>query len=221
MEVARWGGHIFEVSPDVIRSFDKLTIKAGSDTDEKTNSKQKYLARKNGKATEVSLTAGLNAFTGADVRAEAMAFADEAQQGKADWIYVGGEKLVPCQLMLTDATVEEIAIAAGGAWTRAQVKLTFKQADLGDMQVKRKSSGKGGKSFVEAALEGMDEALEAAKAALAGLNGEPTTGGSYIRKKGGALSQAISEANAAKEKGRKGGGVAGGGGGKISYEKVE
>lgn len=223
MEIARWGGHIFEVSPEVIRSFDKLTVKSGSDTDEKTQNKQKYLTRKNGKATEVSLTATLNAFTGSDVRKEAMTFVDEAQSGLTDWIYIGGEKLVPWQMMLTDASVEEIAITTGGIWTRASVKLTFKQADLGDEKIenkKKKSTGDPISPFVEGFIEGVKDAVKDGTAATNKDDGKPLTAVEYIRQKGNEIAEARAQTNAAKEKGKKGTGVTAGGG-KLMYEVME
>ena len=222
MEVARWGGHTFEVSPEVIRSFDKLTVKGGSDTDDKIQSKQKYLTRKNGKPTEVGMNVVLNAFTGADVRSEAMAFVDEAQKGKSDWIYVGGEKLVPCQLMLTEAAVEEIAITPGGVWTRASVKLTFKQSDLGDEKIKKKpaktTGGGDADTFADAAMQGIEDILDDAQTVYNALSGKPITARQYIKQKGNEITQAMAEQAAAKEKGKKGGGAAAG---KISYKGME
>ena len=144
-EIGRWGGHKFEMTPEVVRGFTGLTIKASSETQDKTSSSQKYVARKNGNPTEVSLTAHLNAFLGCDVRAEAMAFVSEASAGKKDYFYVGNAKLVTCQLMLTDASVEEVQISGGNIWTRADVKLTMKQCSKNDGSTSGGSSSGGSK----------------------------------------------------------------------------
>lgn len=143
-EIGRWGGHKFEVSAEVVRSFTGLTIKGSSETEDKTSSKQKYVSRKNGKPVEISLTAHLSAFLGCDVRAEALAFVDHARAGKTDYFYVGDAKLVTCQLMLTDASVEEVEISGGNTWTRADVKLTMKQCSKNDGSSGSGSSGSGG-----------------------------------------------------------------------------
>lgn len=33
-EIARWGGHVFEVTPQIVRSLNTLTVKAGIETDD-------------------------------------------------------------------------------------------------------------------------------------------------------------------------------------------
>ena len=126
-EIGRWNGHKFEVTPSVIRGFTGLQIKGSSETEDKTKSKQKYVARKNGKPAEVSFTINLNAMLGCNVRDEAMAFIADAEAGKKDYFYVGNAKLLTCKLMLVDASIKEIDIAAGSIWRRADVALTMKQ----------------------------------------------------------------------------------------------
>lgn len=147
-EIGRWNGHRFEVTPSVIRGFTGLQIKGSSETEDKTKSKQKYVARKNGKPAEVSLTVNLNAMLGCNVRAEAMAFIDDAEAGKKDYFYVGNAKLLTCKLMLVDASIKEIDIAAGSVWRKAEVQLTMKQcskfgaASTGGSTKKKKSKKK-------------------------------------------------------------------------------
>lgn len=147
-EIGRWNGHRFEVTPSVIRGFTGLQIKGSSETEDKTKSKQKYVTRKNGKPAEVSLTINLNAMLGCNVRAEAMAFIDDAEAGKKDYFYVGNAKLLTCQLMLVDASIKEIDIAAGSVWRKADVALTMKQCSKfgatsgGDGSGKKKSKKK-------------------------------------------------------------------------------
>lgn len=131
-EIARWNGHIFEVSSDVIRGFTGLSITGGSDTEDAESQGQKYVSRKNGKPKQVVLTASLNAHFGCDVQAEAMTFVDESTSGSKDYFYIGGKKLMECSLMLVQAEVSEVSIAPGGAWIKADAKLTFKQCSKND-----------------------------------------------------------------------------------------
>ena len=123
-EIARWGGHVFEVTPQIVRSLNTLTVKAGIETDDMEADKQRYVARQAGKAAEVSFALPLSGLLGVDVRTEAMTFIDEARQGKQDYFYIGGTKLMTCQLMLTEASVSETQIGAGGVWVGCKVKLT-------------------------------------------------------------------------------------------------
>lgn len=131
----RWNGHKFKVSANLIRGFDSLQIKGSSATEEKKKNGQIYIARKNGRPAEVSITVHLNAFTGCEVRKEAMKFVSEAQKGKKDYFYVGNKKLTPYKLLLTDATVKEIQIAPDHTWVSADVQLTFKQTGTGGKSV--------------------------------------------------------------------------------------
>lgn len=127
MQTARWNNHTFTVSPQVIRGFTGLSVKGSSETEDMESGDQYHIARKAGKPAEVSLTALLNAATGCKVREEAMAFVTDARAGAANYFYIGGKKLMTCQLMLIDASVDEVQINPRGVWTSAQVKLTLKQ----------------------------------------------------------------------------------------------
>lgn len=138
----RWNGHKFKVSANLIRGFDGLQIKGSSETEEKKKNGQIYIARKNGRPAEVSMTVHLNAFTGCEVRKEAMKFVSEAQKGEKDYFYVGNKKLTPYKLLLTDATVKEVRIAPDHTWVSADVQLTFKQTGAGGKPVSS-SSGSG------------------------------------------------------------------------------
>lgn len=126
-QIGRWNGHTFEVGPTLIRSFTGLTIKGGSNIDEKNADKNEYVTRKNGKPKEIGLTLSLLARLGCDVRAEAMAFVDEAYKGAKDYFYVGDRKLLTCSMMLTEAEVSEVEMTNGAVWTRADVKCSFMQ----------------------------------------------------------------------------------------------
>lgn len=142
-EMGRWNGHKFVISPKKIYSFTGLQVKGSSELKDKKDSGQGKVARKGGNPTEVSMTIPINAFTGCDVRAEAMAFVNEARAGKKDYFYVGSKKLVSCKLMLTDATVKEVEITAKGKWKYAEVQVTMKQCNKGG---KSSSSGSSSKS---------------------------------------------------------------------------
>lgn len=85
-----------------------------------------------------------------------MTFIDEARQGKQDYFYIGGTKLMTCQLMLTEASVSETEIGAGGVWVGCKVKLTMKQSSKFDGE-----SGEGHKveSGSSTGYEATDEEL--------------------------------------------------------------
>jgi hypothetical protein len=143
-QVGRWNGHKFEVSPSKIYSFSDLTIKGEMEAKDVKKSKAGYVSRKSGKPTEVSLTVKLNAYTGCDVRAEALKFVTEARAGKKDYFYVGSKKLVTCKLILTSATVSNPVISASGKWVSADVKMTMKQCGKGDGDGSNGDGGSGG-----------------------------------------------------------------------------
>lgn len=144
--IGKWHGHVFEVSSQIIRSFTDLTIKGSSETENKTNSGYSYVSRKNSKPAEVGITVGLSVLTGCDPRSEATAFVNEANAGSSDYFYVGGQKLVPYKLMLTNADVTEVEITPGGKWVSCKVKLTMKQCAVPDGTKTSSSSGGGSSS---------------------------------------------------------------------------
>lgn len=141
-EIAAWNGHTFTVSPQLIRSFTGLTIKGSSETENKTGDGQKYVSRKSSSPHEITLTAELNALTGCDVKNEALEFVDEARLGAKNYFYMGGKKLITCQLMLTEASVSETVIAPNGAWVSCKVRLVMKQCTNHDGLSSKKASKK-------------------------------------------------------------------------------
>lgn len=145
-EIASWNGHSFTVSPKLIRGFTGLTIKGSSETEDKTSDGQKYVSRKNSNPSEITLTAELNALTGCDVKNEALKFVDEARSGAKNYFYMGGKKLITCQLMLTEASVSETTIAPNGTWISCKVKLTMKQCAKYDGTSSSSSGSSGGSS---------------------------------------------------------------------------
>jgi hypothetical protein len=143
-EIGSWNNHKFEYTPTLIRGFEDLSIKSGSETKDKTSSSQGYVSRKNAKADEVSLTVKLSALTGCNPRDEANAFIKEARDGATAYMYIGGAKLVPCKLMLTDATVNEIKMV-NGLWVSCSVQLTLRQAGKYDGSSSSSSSSSSSK----------------------------------------------------------------------------
>lgn len=127
--IGSWNGFRFEVSPTVVRGFTGLTIKGGSETEDKVSEKQKYVQRMNSAATEISLSVYLNAYIGCNVRDEANGFITAAMEGAQNYFYVGGKKLVVCKLMLVQAEIAEIELAPSGAWIACKINLTMKQCE--------------------------------------------------------------------------------------------
>lgn len=144
--IGRWGGYTFEVSPSVVRSFSDLSIKGSSETEEKESGGEKYVARKSGKPSEVSLTVQLHAMLGCNVRAEAMGFVEDATNGKRDYFYVGSGKLFVPSMMLTEASVSKVVMSPDGTWLSADVKLTLKQCEKRVADVPQQSYDDGGGS---------------------------------------------------------------------------
>ena len=133
MEIGRWGGRKFVVQSNLIRGFTGLTIKGSTETKDKTTDKQKFVERKNSNPTQVSMTVVLDGRFGIGVQEEALWFVEAAYNGKSDYMYINGEKLLPYQLMLTDAEVSETKLTPAAEWLSAQVKLTMKQCSKADV----------------------------------------------------------------------------------------
>ena len=157
MEIGRWREHTFEVSGSLVRSFTDLVVSGTSNTEEKTYGSTGYSAYKNGTAAGVTMTVQLNAYLGCDVRTEAIRFVREAQEGASGYLYIRGQKLLDCLLMLTSASAQEIEISPAGEWVKCEVKLAFKQTsdtdatdtkqtidDCKSAEDARKSTGIGG-----------------------------------------------------------------------------
>lgn len=188
-EVGKWNSHTFVVSPNVIRSFTGLTIKGSSETEDKETGGQKYVSRKSGKPAEISLTVLLSALTGNDVRNEALAFVDEARRGSQGYFYVGGKKLVTCQLMLTDASISETQIASNGVWVGCKVQLTFKQSGKYDGESGGSSSGGGssGSSSGGSKKTSVKKKTTTSSGILSAVKGAVTGAISAVKKVAGAV----------------------------------
>lgn len=142
-ETGRWHGHIFVVSPDMIRSFTDLQIKAGVDLDTSDEESAGYATFKNSKPKEINLTVHFNAHTGCDVRKEVIDFVNDAGTGTTDYLYIGGQKLVTEALMLISATTSQVVISSGNTWVSAQVALSFKQSEGGIAGASNSGNGAG------------------------------------------------------------------------------
>lgn len=188
-EVGKWNSHTFVVSPNVIRSFTGLTIKGSSETEDKETGGQKYVSRKSGKPAEISLTVLLSALTGNDVRNEALAFVDEARRGSQGYFYVGGKKLVTCQLMLTDASISETQIASNGVWVGCKVQLTFKQSGKYDGESGGSSSGggRGSSSSGGSKKTSVKKKTTTSSSILSAVKGDVTGAISAVKKVTGAV----------------------------------
>lgn len=145
-EIGRWNGHQFIISPKFIMGFEGLQIKGSSELKDKKESMQGAVSRKGANPLEVSMTVKLNAYSGSEVRKEAIALLNDAKEGMADYFYIGNKKLVDCKLMLTDATIKDVQISLKGTWTSADVQVTMKQCDGGTVNTDASSddSGSGG-----------------------------------------------------------------------------
>lgn len=166
-----WHGFNFEVSPSVVRGFTGLTIKGGSETEDKVSEKQKYVERKNSSVTEISMSVGLNTYLGCNVRDEAIAFIDTAMEGASNYFYVGGKKLVCYKLMLTQAEIAETMIAPNGTWVSCRVNLTFRQCEKNGNLPPVSSGGSGEKGGTSTSKK-----KTVSDAATGSLEGGSTTG---------------------------------------------
>jgi len=143
-KIGSWGGHNFEVKKRLVRGFTDLTVKGGSETENKTNNKQQFAARKAGKPLEIGMTVVLDSRLGVDAQADALKLIDQARNGHKSYFYLDGRKLTPCQLMLTSASADNILLTASGEWISAEVKLTLVQCSKNDGTAGTTSSGGGG-----------------------------------------------------------------------------
>lgn len=127
MDIIKWGDIAFFVNPTAIRGIRDISISVGSETEDETNSNEKYVKRKNANGYQVSMKAILDAFLGEDVQATALKLTEAARTGGTGYLYCAGAKLFPSKFMLTDATASNIQMAPNGKWTHCEVSLTLKQ----------------------------------------------------------------------------------------------
>ena len=128
VQTGRWNGHRFVVYKSRIFSFKDLTIKGSSELESGSDNKKDYAKRKKGNPAEVTITISLNTHAGCEVRNESLGFVKDASAGTSDYFYVGLHKVLPCKLMLVDASVKDVKISRNGAWISANVQLSMKQS---------------------------------------------------------------------------------------------
>ncbi len=131
MELARFGDAVFGVAESGAMLFEKLKISAGCETESQESGGQGFVTRKKGSPMEVTLTAILHSGLGLDVQKKAMELFDMAKDGKADYFYLGTEKLWPYKLLLKSAASEEITLSPGGKWVQARISLGLSQGESG------------------------------------------------------------------------------------------
>lgn len=124
----------------------ELEISTDADTDDKNSGKDGYIKFNNAKASEVTLTAILDAGFGCDVRQDAVAMVEAARTGDKDYIYLDGEKLLPWKMILTEADVQETQIGPNGKWSHAEVELTWEQGEKKETEKKKSGSSSSGSS---------------------------------------------------------------------------
>jgi hypothetical protein len=127
-EIGSWNGHVFEVSPGVIHGVTGIKVSTGSETETKKSDKQQYVKRKHAKPADVTVSVLLSVLLGVDVRSEMLGLLEDARLGKSDYFYVGGSKLLPCKMMLTEASADEYRMT-GTTITECKVTLTMKQCE--------------------------------------------------------------------------------------------
>ena len=130
LELARFGDAVFGVAERAML-FEKLKISAGCETESQESGGQGFVTRKKGSPMEVTLTAILHSGLGLDVQKKAMELFDMAKDGKADYFYLGSEKLWPYKLLLKSAASEEITLSPGGKWVQARISLGLSQGESG------------------------------------------------------------------------------------------
>lgn len=129
-EIGRWHKYTFEISSKNVVGWNALAVTGASELEGKSedSGSTEYVKRKGAKPIEITMTVILAARLGIDVYNWAMSFVADAKNGKEDYLYIGSKKVIPYQLMLTQAKVDKIDISPKGKWKSAQVKLTFKQS---------------------------------------------------------------------------------------------
>ena len=145
--IGSWGRFKWAIKQNSIKSFTDLSMKAGSDLDTSSKKKTDYVKRKNGQPREISFTVILNANTGCKVKSDLDVLLNNAQNGLADYLYIGGKKNKKKKLMMTAASAKKFIIGPKGQFVYAEVDVTLKQAQSngGGSKKKGKSGSKGRK----------------------------------------------------------------------------
>lgn len=154
--IGSWGRFKWAIKQNSIRSFTDLSMKAGSDLDTSKKKKTDYVKRKNGQPREISFTVILNANTGCKVKSDLDVLLNNAQNGLADYLYIGGKKVFSKKLMMTAASAKKFTIGPKGQFVYAEVDVTLKQAQSsgGSSKKKGKSGTKGRKGSRKRSVRG-------------------------------------------------------------------
>lgn len=145
------GGISFFIKSSEIRGVKDFSISASAETEDKTQSSEKFTKKKNSGSYQITMTAVLNAALGVDVQALALKMTEAARKGDAGYFYTANSKLFPSNFMATDAKVNNIQMTGSGKWSYCEVTLTLKQCSkfdgsTGGSSSKKKSSSSGSKS---------------------------------------------------------------------------
>lgn len=120
------------LSATKIRGMNDLLISGETNTKNATLGTQEYVQRKSGKPLQVCFSVTLSAFTGCSTRSELASLITAARDGKEEYLYVGGQKLVPCKLMLIKAEASDFVLTPKGEIAHCVVALTFSQCSGND-----------------------------------------------------------------------------------------
>lgn len=149
MQLAKWGGKIFEVSASTVKSFKDLSYGIDLETEDKESNHQKYATKKNRKARTVSVKMPLMHGLGVNVRTETEWWMEQANTFAEDYFYLADtgaamKKLFECKMMLTKVAVSDVDMATNGTMLHAMLALTFTQSALLDGEQATGGDGGGG-----------------------------------------------------------------------------
>lgn len=130
--VASWNSCTFQISESDAAMINNIKLRGECEIEEKTENGQTIVEMKNRKPAQITMTAVLHASFGVDVREWATRLVEEAQKGGSDYFYMGGKKVFPFKLMLTNAETEEVLTSPSGAWIRTNVNMTLKQCSVNE-----------------------------------------------------------------------------------------
>lgn len=135
------GGISFFIKSNEIRGVKDFSISASAETEDKTQSSEKFIKKKNSGSYQISITAVLNAALGVDVQTLALKMTEAARKGDTGYFYTATSKLFPSKFMATDAKVNNIQMTGSGKWSYCEVALTLKQCSKFDGGTSGSSGG--------------------------------------------------------------------------------
>lgn len=146
-DLITWSGNgsiSFFSKSNEIRGVKDFSIKTSVETEDKTQSSEKFAGKKNSGSYQITMTAVLNAALGVDVQALATMMTEAARRGDTGYFYTAGAKLFPSNFMATDATVSKIQMSGTGKWSYCEVAMTLKQCSKYDGISSSTGGGSGG-----------------------------------------------------------------------------